>query len=373
MAPRPSRPNLASEYFPSVEPVRCSVTDVVAIASDPARQAEIATSTMGPLVVDLAGADRLDPSEVRAAAGVLTDWLGGAIAVLPKDGVAFEAVNPLLSAAAVTLAPTGGTVPADRRVHGAVDLAGELEATLDGFRSNPRAAGVFVQILRLTSALPVEDGVLAESFAYSTLLGGEEFATWLRRRGPARPAEPPGEPVLMNRVGDDVEIVLNHPQRRNAYSAAVRDALVEALLLPLIDEGIRRVRVRGNGPAFCSGGDLAEFGTVADTALAHLIRSSRSVGRLLRKLGARAEVHLHGACIGAGIEFPAFAARIVAAPDLVVRLPEIRMGLIPGAGGSVSITARIGRWRTAYLGLSGAAIGAPTAKAWGLVDEISAP
>jgi enoyl-CoA hydratase/carnithine racemase len=47
------------------------------------------------------------------------------------------------------------------------------------------------------------------------------------------------------------------------------------------------------------------------------------------------------------------------------------MGLIPGAGGTVSITRRIGRWRTAYLALSGLPIDAPTALNWGLVDEIA--
>ena len=59
-------------------------------------------------------------------------------------------------------------------------------------------------------------------------------------------------------------------------------------------------------------------------------------------------------------------------PDATIGLPELALGLIPGAGGTVSITRRIGRWRTAYLVLSGATIDAATALAWGLVDEISA-
>ncbi|WP_254658208.1 enoyl-CoA hydratase/isomerase family protein, partial [Mycobacterium avium] len=48
------------------------------------------------------------------------------------------------------------------------------------------------------------------------------------------------------------------------------------------------------------------------------------------------------------------------------------LGLIPGAGGTVSITRRIGRWRTAYLVLSGRTVGAATALSWGLVDEVEA-
>ena len=62
----------------------------------------------------------------------------------------------------------------------------------------------------------------------------------------------------------------------------------------------------------------------------------------------------------------------MAAPDTEIALPEIALGLIPGAGGTVSLTRRIGRLRTAWLAFSGCAIDADTAQAWGLVDEIEA-
>jgi hypothetical protein len=74
---------------------------------------------------------------------------------------------------------------------------------------------------------------------------------------------------------------------------------------------------------------------------------------------------LHGACIGSGIEFPAFAGRVVAAPDAWFQLPELTFGLIPGAGGCVSISRRIGRQRMARLVLSGNRIMAERALAWG--------
>jgi enoyl-CoA hydratase/carnithine racemase len=79
---------------------------------------------------------------------------------------------------------------------------------------------------------------------------------------------------------------------------------------------------------------------------------------------------LHGACYGSGIELPAFADRVVAASDTRIALPELGLGLIPGAGGTVSLPRRIGRHRTAWLALSGAAIDATTALGWGLVDEV---
>ena len=79
---------------------------------------------------------------------------------------------------------------------------------------------------------------------------------------------------------------------------------------------------------------------------------------------------LHGACIGAGIELPAFVSHVVAREDAFFQLPEVSMGLVPGAGGTASILPRIGRRRLAYMALTGARVDAETALAWGLVDEI---
>lgn len=75
--------------------------------------------------------------------------------------------------------------------------------------------------------------------------------------------------------------------------------------------------------------------------------------------------------VGAGIELAAFADRIVADPATRISLPELTLGLLPGAGGTVSLPRRIGRQRTAYLALTGSVIDASTALAWGLVDEIA--
>ena len=66
----------------------------------------------------------------------------------------------------------------------------------------------------------------------------------------------------------------------------------------------------------------------------------------------------------------AFADTVIAHPDTAIRLPEISLGLIPGAGGTVSLSRRIGRQRTAALALTGRQIDATTALDWGLVDRI---
>jgi enoyl-CoA hydratase len=103
------------------------------------------------------------------------------------------------------------------------------------------------------------------------------------------------------------------------------------------------------------------------------VRALALPGRLLAQCADRVQVRVHGACVGSGIEFPAFAGRIVAAPDAYFQLPELRFGLIPGAGGCVSIARRIGRQRTAWLALSGKRIDARAALDWGLVDAIEPP
>ncbi len=157
----------------------------------------------------------------------------------------------------------------------------------------------------------------------------------------------------------------------NALNAAMRDALCDAFDLVAADPSIREVHLSGDGPSLCSGGDLTEFGIATDAGAAHRLRIERSVGRRLHDNAGKVTAHLHGSCVGAGIEIAAFASQVVAYPDTSIRLPEVGMGLIPGAGGTASIPRRIGRHRTAYLALTGAPLDAVTAATWGLVDQLA--
>jgi enoyl-CoA hydratase/carnithine racemase len=79
---------------------------------------------------------------------------------------------------------------------------------------------------------------------------------------------------------------------------------------------------------------------------------------------------VHGATLGGGIEMAAFAGRVVAAEDTRIGLPEVGLGLIPGAGGTASLPRRIGAQRTAALALAVDSIDGATALAWGLVDRL---
>jgi enoyl-CoA hydratase/carnithine racemase len=165
-------------------------------------------------------------------------------------------------------------------------------------------------------------------------------------------------------------ITLNRPHVHNAFSRSMRDGLAEALAVAMADDSIDRIVLQGAGPSFCSGGDLNEFGDFPDPASSHVIRLTRSPARLVARLAARVEVRTHGSCMGAGAELPAFAGRVVAHPATRFALPELSLGLVPGAGGTVSLPRRIGRHRTALLGLTGTPIDAETALGWGLVDAV---
>jgi hypothetical protein len=248
----------------------------------------------------------------------------------------------------------------------------ELERVADGVFAHPLASQALAQLLRLSAGHSVHEGLIAESLVYATLQAGPEFAGWLAARPEPKPrARPDGPAVRIERAEGSLELWLNRPEKRNAFSAEMRDALCEGLALAVIDSSVERVSLRGEGPVFCSGGDLDEFGTLPDPATAHAIRSTRHPARLLHALEPRVDCVVQGACVGAGIELPAFATRVVARPDASFRLPELSMGLVPGAGGTVSLPRRIGRQRAAWLALSGVAIDAETALGWRLIDAIA--
>ena len=230
-------------------------------------------------------------------------------------------------------------------------------------------AAVLAQVLRIGGGLGVAEALLLESFAYSALLGGQAFRDWLQKRAP-RAMPPPGTRVRCAREGQILTITLAHPSRRNAIDAFMRDELVEHLASACDDPTLPAVHLRADGPDFSAGGDLAEFGGSTDLVQAHAIRTLRSPARLMNSLGARTTAFLHGACVGAGIEIPAAAGHVVATPDTRFWLPELGMGLMPGAGGTVTIARRIGRRRTLLWALTGRQIDARTAWEWGLVDEV---
>ncbi|WP_411342015.1 enoyl-CoA hydratase/isomerase family protein [Sphingopyxis sp. J-6] len=240
----------------------------------------------------------------------------------------------------------------------------------DAAHANPLAATIAAQVLRLTAKLPLSDALAVESLAYSALLGGEEFRRWRARSAPDAPTLPPVEPVIAARQDDRLTLTLNDPANRNAMTAIMRDALYEALANALDDPTRPAVTLQGAGRCFSTGGALAEFGTATDLAEAHAVRMLHSCARALDALGERGTVRLHGACVGSGIEVAAAAHHRIAASDAWFQLPELAMGLIPGAGGTATVARAIGRHRSYWMLLSGKRIDARIASEWGLIHAI---
>jgi enoyl-CoA hydratase/carnithine racemase len=269
--------------------------------------------------------------------------------------------------------PTG-TGPVDPRWLDLCDVVAEegepaLDRIVENLQARPIACTTLALLLRGHDAGRLDDGLVAESAAYSVLQAGPEFAAW-RAAHPVRGERDEGRRVRVERDGDTLRVTLTRPERLNALDAQMRDELIEALNVAAADPGVAAVELRGEGRAFCAGGDLDEFGSRPDPATAHLVRLERSVGRALAGLTSSTSAFVHGACVGSGIELAAFTGRVVAAPDTEIALPEIGLGLVPGAGGTVSVRRRVGRLRTAWLAFSGCTIDAATAHAWGLVDEV---
>jgi enoyl-CoA hydratase/carnithine racemase len=292
----------------------------------------------------------------------MTELAGGVLVAIgtPSDDATFT----------LTEDPTD-----DRRAITVASVSDSLAELTERCQRWPQSAAVCDDVLRsIDPKAPARVGVITESLAYSTLQSGPEFARWLAERGPATRPDIP-DPVQADRDGDRLDVRFNRPQRHNAFSTDMRAALLEKLDVARLDPSITEVVLTGNGPSFCSGGDLAEFGSFADPASAHLARTRHSpalvLDELTTRLGRNCRVEVHGQVLGSGLEMAAYCGWVRAHPDAQLGLPELSLGLIPGAGGTVSITRRIGRWRTAYLVLSGRTIDTATALQWGLVDEVT--
>jgi hypothetical protein len=210
-----------------------------------------------PLVVlELGNWRDAPPDLIRRAASLVAGALPVTAGIFTGPPIA--SLQPLIAAATLTLAAGTARDGRTREIVPAGDIAaaptpeqalGRLRAAVE---RSPRAAITCGQLVRQTAALDTAGGLAAEAAAYSLLLGGPEFARWLGERGAPRRREPPAEPVRVSRDGRRLTIVLNDPARRNAFSAGLREALLDAVLVGEADETIESVELSGRGPAFAA-------------------------------------------------------------------------------------------------------------------------
>ncbi|MCX2861748.1 3-hydroxyacyl-CoA dehydrogenase NAD-binding domain-containing protein [Paucibacter sp. PLA-PC-4] len=170
--------------------------------------------------------------------------------------------------------------------------------------------------------------------------------------------------VHMERDGEVAVIVIDNPPI-NAGSAAVRSGLLSAIGQFKEDAVLTAAVIIGAGKAFVAGSDLREFGLpLAEPQLPSVIAAIEACGKPV-------VAALHGAALGGGFELALGCDARVASADLVVGLPEVTLGIIPGAGGTQRLPRLVGIARAIRMICSGERVDSEAALSLGLVDQIA--
>jgi enoyl-CoA hydratase/carnithine racemase len=168
-------------------------------------------------------------------------------------------------------------------------------------------------------------------------------------------------------------IVLNRPEKRNAFNGELIEAAGHAFEDAAADDSVRVVVVRGNGPMFSSGMDLGSLKDVSQSP--ENLREFRTpiLGwwNLLEEMPKPTIVQIHGACIGGAMELALAADLRVMAEDAVAAILEVKIGLIPDVGGCSRLPAVVGVGRAKELIMTGRFLGAEEALQIGFANRIA--
>jgi enoyl-CoA hydratase/carnithine racemase len=183
-----------------------------------------------------------------------------------------------------------------------------------------------------------------------------------------------GEFVSTEIDGAVAVVTIDHPPV-NALSAPLLEELEAEVERLDADESVRAIVLRGAGErAFVAGADISEFPALREAAREAQERGS---ARGIQKLGARMDAGhkpfvaaIHGFCLGGGLELAMCCDVRVAAEDAQLGQPEIKLGLVPGGGGTQRLPRLVGLGRAMLLNLTGDFVDARTAYEWGLVDKV---
>ena len=152
----------------------------------------------------------------------------------------------------------------------------------------------------------------------------------------------------------------------NGLGHGVRSALADGLAKALGDAGVAAIVIRGSGPGFSGGADIREFNTprmLAEPSLRTLVAMVEASPKPI-------VAALHGVAMGGGLELPLACHYRVAAPGTKVALPEVKLGLIPGAGGTQRLPRVIGVEAALNMIVSGEPVAAEKLAPAGLFDEM---
>lgn len=168
-------------------------------------------------------------------------------------------------------------------------------------------------------------------------------------------------------------ISLDRPSVLNAYSIQMRDDFSQALAAAADDPDARALLITGQGRGFCAGADLTEFGTAPSQVVARQVRWQRDVWGQLIELEKPTVAAVHGFCIGSGLEIALLCDLRIAAEDTVFAMPEVKLGMIPAAGGTQTLPRNAGMSQALDLLLTGRRFSAREARSMGLVTRLSTP
>jgi len=169
-----------------------------------------------------------------------------------------------------------------------------------------------------------------------------------------------------------VTIMLNTPPL-NLISVAMTGALATCLTTLATDPGVRALLVHGAGDkAFCGGSDIREFGRYMHpgAVIRHKLAAENAMYSQLAHFPWPTVAAVQGGAWGGGLELALCCDLIVADPRAVFALPEVRLGVFPGSGGTVRTQRRIGYGRAAQMIFLGDPITADTALSWGLINAV---
>jgi enoyl-CoA hydratase/carnithine racemase len=183
--------------------------------------------------------------------------------------------------------------------------------------------------------------------------------------------------VKTEQRGTIFEILLNRPEKRNAISLELYDALGGAIDEAGRADGVRAVLIRGQGKVFSSGIDLSAFLMFGDKygprwqqKMRNITADFQAVLNRLEQLELPTIVLLHGYCLGLAMELALACDIRIAAEGTILGLPETRLGIIPDVGGTTRLTRLLGPGRAKELIFTGRQIDAAAAEQWGIVNHV---
>jgi enoyl-CoA hydratase/carnithine racemase len=176
----------------------------------------------------------------------------------------------------------------------------------------------------------------------------------------------------MERDGHVAIVTLARAEALNAIDDSVRMGIVEACARASSDAEIRSVLIRAEGErAFCVGADIKESKRPATQIASRRLEPERDYTSAIAAIAKPVVAAIHGFCLGGGLEIALACDIRMAAADASFALPEINLGLIPGAGGTQRLPRLIGIGRAMHMMLSGERIDAQRALDYGLVTHVA--